>query len=102
MSTPVYMSGSLVTSTATFYNDEGAEADPTTVTLKYKQGSGATVTVTYPSPPIVRDAEGVYHAELDTTGWDGPDNLLWATQWSGTGNVQAIAVGYWQVSPLAL
>lgn len=97
-----YMSGSLVTSTATYANDAGTPTDPTVVTLKYKTGSGATTTVTYPSAPVVKVSTGVYSAEFDTSGWTGPDNQLWATQWSGTGTVQAIAADYWQVTPPAL
>jgi hypothetical protein len=42
MSVPVYMSGSLVTTTARFFDETGALADPTTVVLKYKKAAGAT------------------------------------------------------------
>jgi hypothetical protein len=45
---------------------------------------------------------GVYQALLDTTGWAGPGDQLWAVQWSGTGLVQAIADSYWFVTPAAL
>jgi hypothetical protein len=96
------MAGSLVRTTATFASITGLAADPTTVTLKYKTGAGTTTTVTYPSAPIVRDSTGVYHADLDTTGWAGPDDLLYATEWTGTGTVQAIGAGYFQVTPAAL
>lgn len=103
MSTPAtYMSGSLITSTATFLDDTGALADPSTITLKYKAGSGATVTAVYPAAPVTRVSTGVYQAELDSTGWTGPDSQLWTVQWSGTGNVQAIGVGYWEINPPAL
>jgi len=104
MSAP-FMAGSLVTSTATFLDGNGNPADPSAVTLKYKQGAGATTTVTYqPNTPtsITRNSPGVYSTELDTTGWTGPDNQLWTVQWSGAGNVQAIAVSNWQVEPAAL
>jgi hypothetical protein len=96
------MSGSLVRTSAAFADINGNPADPTTVTLKYKPGAGSTTTVTYPSSPVVKDSTGAYHADLDTTGWTGPDDLLYATEWTGTGNVQAIAADYWQVTPPAL
>ena len=75
---------------------------PESVTLKYKSGAGSVTTVTYPSPPIVKDSTGNYHADLDTTGWSGPDALLYATEWAGTGTVQAIGSDYFQVTPAAL
>lgn len=96
------MSGSLVRTSATFASVTGDAADPTTVTLRYKTGAGATTTAAYPSAPIVKDSTGVYHADLDTTGWAGPDALLYATEWTGTGNVQAIGSDYFQVVPAAL
>ena len=96
------MSGSLVRTSAAFADITGTAADPSTVTLKYKTGAGSITTVTYPSPPIVRDSTGAYHADLDTTGWTGPDDLLYATEWAGTGAVQAIGSDYFQVTPAAL
>lgn len=94
-----YMSGTLVRSKAAFTDVTGAAADPTTVTLKYRKGAGATTTVVYPSAPIIKDATGAYHADLDTTGWAGPGNLVELAQWQGTGTVQAIAVDSWLISP---
>jgi hypothetical protein len=96
------MSGSLVRSKAQFADITGTAADPGTVTLKYKTGAGSTTTVTYPSSPIVKDSTGNYHADFDTTGWAGPDNLLYAVEWTGTGAVQAIGADYWQVTAPAL
>lgn len=96
------MSGSLVRSNAAFTNAAGAAADPTTVTLKYKTGAGSITTVTYPSSPTAKDSTGNYHADFDTTGWAGPDALLYVTEWTGTGAVQAIASDSWQVTPPAL
>jgi hypothetical protein len=99
---PTYMSGTLVRTRAAFTDVTGAAADPTTCTLKYKQGAAAAVTVVYPSAPIVRDGVGGYHADLDTSGWAGPGNRLDIQQWSGTGNVQAIGDDTWEVEPPAL
>jgi hypothetical protein len=100
--TTPYMSGSLVTSTATFLDDTGSPADPSTITLKYKTGTGDTVTAVYPDSPVTKVSTGVYQAELDTTGFDGPNLQLWTVEWIGTGSVQAIAVSTFQVSPAAL
>ena len=96
------MSGSRVRTSATFVNVTGGAADPTTVTLKYKTGAGTVTTVIYPAAPIMKDSTGVYHADFDTTGWSGPDALLYATEWTGTGDVQAIGSDYFQVTPAAL
>lgn len=101
MSSP-YVSGSLITSTATFSNAAGTPADPSVVTLAYRKGYGTTVTVVYPDPPITRTGTGVYQADLDTSGFTGPDNQLWTIQWSGSGNVQAINVSSWTVTPAPL
>src|SRR5215472_6709212 len=104
MSSPAgpWISGSLATSTATFLDDTGSPADPTTITLKYKVGSGSTTTVVYPSAPVTRASTGVYQAELDTSGFSGPGQQLWTIEWIGTGTVQAIGVSYFLVTPPAL
>lgn len=97
-----YMSGSLVTSQAVFADGGGNAADPSTVVLKYRRGSGTVQSFTYPAAPLTRIGTGVYAAELDTTGWTGPGVQRWATEWIGTGNVQAIGADYWEVTPPAL
>jgi hypothetical protein len=96
------MSGTLVTSTAQFTNAAGVLTDPTVITFKYRAGAGATQTAVYPSSPVVRTAAGVYYANIDTTGWAGPGNLLYTTEWVGTGTVQAIQSDYWLVEPPSL
>ncbi len=93
-----YMSGSLVRTTATFVNASGSATDPTTTTLKYKVGAGTVTTISSP----VHDGTGVFHYDLDTSGWAGPDNQIWITEWVGQGTVQAISVDIWEVSPPAL
>jgi hypothetical protein len=73
-----------------FVNEAGDLADPTAITLSYRPGTGqAVITVTYPSSPIVRDAAGLYHADLDTTG--AVISSTWTYEWAGTGAVQACA-----------
>lgn len=78
-----------------FRDANGALVDPATVVLKYKPGaSAALVTVTYPAPPIVKDDIGLYHADLDTTGFL---TTVWTYTWTGTGTGQAIAEGSFNV-----
>lgn len=97
-----YMAGSLVRSIAKFADINGNIGDPTTITLKYKIGIGSTTTVVYPSAPIVKDSTGVYHADFDTTGWAGATDLVYTTEWSGTGTIQAIATDSFQVDAAPL
>ena len=81
-----------------FCNDAGIPADPDDVFLEYRPGvSAQVVTVAYPSSPIVRDASGLYHADLDTTG---ADTDTWTYLWKGTGAVQAVAQGSFGVQAL--
>jgi hypothetical protein len=96
-----YLSGSLVRTTVTFANSAGTAADPSTVTLKYRPGplGTAVTTVVYPSSPIVKDSTGVYHADLDTTGWLGSGTATWTIEWIGTGTVQAIGTDTWTINP---
>jgi hypothetical protein len=98
----VYMSGSLVTTSALFVNATGVATDPTTITLKYRAGAGSTTTLVYGSSGIVRNGAGSYAFNIDTTGWSGPGLLLYTTEWIGTGTVQAIGSDYWQVEPPSL
>lgn len=101
-----YLAGSLVR-VSTYVNSASAPVggfrdasrvlvDPTVVVLKYRPGATApVVTVTYPASPIVRDDMGLYHADLDTTGFL---DTLWAYIWIGTGTGQAIAKGTFNVT----
>lgn len=94
----VYTSGALVRSSASFVNAAGAPANPTTVTFKYRPGTGAVQTNSNPA----NDGTGAYHVDIDTTGWNGPDVQTFTCQWSGTGAVQAIGDDYFGVKPAAL
>ena len=78
-----------------FRDQNGSLADPTTITLSYREGtSGALVTAVYPAAPVIRDGAGLYHADLDTTG--SPEEP-WEYAWQGTGAVQASASGFFLV-----
>jgi hypothetical protein len=95
--TNTYLAGNLIRVTCAFANAAGAAADPTTITLKYRPGSGAAVTtVVYPSAPIVRDSTGNYHADLDTTS-SAPGISPWSYEWAGTGAVQALNTSVFNV-----
>jgi hypothetical protein len=94
-----YVSGTRVRSIATFTNAAGAAADPDTTTFKVRAGSGATTTDAGPT----RDALGVFHRDIDTAGWSGPGELLYTTEWIGTGAVAVVSEpDYFKVVPAAL
>lgn len=93
-----YMSGSLVRTIAVFTNSLGQNENPTSTTLKYRAGSGAVNTIPNPT----NDSAGVFHYDIDTTGWAGPGDQLYTCEWIGTGVVQAINVDFFTVSPPAL
>lgn len=93
-----YISGTLVRTSASFTDVTGAAADPTTVTLKYKAGANSTITINAPA----HDGTGAYHYDIDTSGWTGPGNQPYVTEWTGTGTVQVVGVGSWEVEPPAL
>ncbi len=93
--TPVY-EGNAVTTTVEFYNPVFGEAqsewplvDPTTVTMTFIAGTGASPVVwTYGGTgSIVRVSAGVYQAELPTTA---PGT--WQVKWIGTGACAAVTI----------
>lgn len=54
----------------------GVLVDPATVKLSYQPPTGAAVVFTYPAS-IIKDAVGLYHYDVDTTGKVG----LWTYEW---------------------
>jgi hypothetical protein len=81
--------GSVTSPVGGFCDSGGSLGDPVQVTLKYRPGVAAeVVTVTYPNALITRDGTGLYHADLDTTGF--PTDT-WTYVWEGSGGVQAAA-----------
>jgi hypothetical protein len=98
----VYISGSLVRTTATFVNISGANTDPTTITLKIKQDAGSVTTLTYAGAQVSKSSTGVYYYDIDTTGWTGSNNSLYTLEWVGTGSCQAINVDAFEVQKAAL
>ncbi|SRR5216684_76912 len=92
--------GTIAAPTGGFRDINNALIDPTAVTLKYKPGPGvATITVLYPAAPVIKDAVGLYHADLDTTGGATPPLTEWAYEWIGTGVCQATAKAVFEVEP---
>lgn len=75
---------------ANVYALVGTAADPTTVTLKVKDPSGAVTT--YSS--TTKDSTGNYHQDI-TPAIAG----TWFYQWTGTGTVVAESEGFFIVTP---
>lgn len=92
-----YISGTLVRTTATFKDITGTLADPDAATVKYKAGSASTQT-----PAATKDSTGVYHYDIDTSGFTGPGTLTYTVEWAGTGAVQAVSSSTFTVEPAAL
>lgn len=79
--------GTVLNPVGGFRDSSGNLADPLIVTFAWRASqTGPFTTVTYPASPIVRDAAGLYHADLDTTGSDGQ---VWTYVLAGYGGVQA-------------
>lgn len=92
-------SGSIANPLGGFRDENGLLTDPSTVTLKYAPAGSAEVVVMYPNAPIVKDGEGLYHANLDSTGSAPTDPVIWSYEWLGTGTVQAVAQAQFEITP---
>jgi hypothetical protein len=92
-----YISGTRVRSTAVFEDINGLPASPSDVTFKYRAGAGEVYTDINPANPV----EGEFYSDMDTSGWNGPDNILYTCQWAGTGLVEAVGFDYFEVEPPA-
>jgi hypothetical protein len=91
-------SGTVAAPVGGFRDINGNLADPATVTLKYKPGQNmTTVVVVYPASPIVKDAVGLYHADLDTTSESSIPLDEWTYEWIGFGTIQAAAQSVFEV-----
>jgi hypothetical protein len=91
-----YLAGTDVTVSVQF-TVAGVPSDPSTVTLRYQPYPGADITeIDYPDTRIIRDSEGAYHSNLDTTGSPGDEATY---VWVGTGDCQAAAEGAFLVKP---
>lgn len=96
----VYDEGQVVTVTATFKDKNKALQDPTTVTLKVQDPTATTPTpYTYAAAQIIKDSQGVYHRDIDTSGKPGK----WLVRYESTGQYQTSGDGAFIVrnSPLS-
>jgi hypothetical protein len=85
-------SGTIAAPVGGFRDINGNLADPITITLKYRPGqAAATITVIYPASPAIKDAVGLYHADLDTTSESSIPLDEWTYEWIGFGTIQAAA-----------
>ena len=79
-----------------FEDVTGVSGDPETVIFAYSISNGEVQQFVYsPGSQIVRDGEGLYHIDLDTTGLEG----LWTYTFigKGFGGIQARGEGELQV-----
>jgi hypothetical protein len=67
--------------------------DPSVITLKYQDPTGATTTVTYPAAPIIKESTGVYHADIAVAVAG-----KWTYDWLSTGIAQARTETNFQVT----
>ena len=91
--------GSVSSPTGGFRDVNGNLTDPTTITLAYSLNNGTPTVVVYPSAPIVKDGQGLYHADLDTTGATAP-LTEWTYEWKGTGSILATKQNTFEVTPV--
>lgn len=90
--------GLIASPTGGFRDVNGILTDPTTVTLAYSLNGGTPTIVVYPSPPIVKDGVGLYHADLDTSG--ALVLTEWTYEWKGTGTILATKQNIFEVTPV--
>lgn len=93
MTIAVYQKGDLKRFAATFKNSSGTPTDPSAVTFKYTKPSGTTTTLTYSvDVALVKDSTGVYHVDLSLS-----EKGRWYYQWKGTGAVEEVEEGEFEV-----
>lgn len=70
------------------FTDEatGTATDPSTATLKYQLEGDATTLVTKSLADLTQDSTGIYHYDVDTTGFDAG---RWVVDVVSTGAVAA-------------
>lgn len=78
-----YDKGDKVRLKATFRNDAGALADPTTVTCRVLAPDGTKTAYTYAGAQVIKDAVGSYHLDLSLIV-----SGVWQYRWEGTGMVE--------------
>ena len=91
-----YVEGSQVTITGT-YSIGGTVTDPTTVTVKYRNPSGATTEVGGTAASVTNPSTGVYKYDIAA-------NIpgAWTYQFKGEGTVVALSENFFIVDPKVL
>jgi hypothetical protein len=85
-------SGNGVRSIATFMDIDGDLVDPTVVSFSYRIDSSAPVNFLYGvGQRIVRDSMGVYHIDIDTTGFAVQRPAAFTAQWASPPGEDSIA-----------
>jgi hypothetical protein len=100
-----YIAGSLVAVQGNFVDTaDNLAIDPSTVTLKIKDGAGTTASYVYGDGDyITRQYQGTYTANIDTTPTDPTNTGIWTYEWVGSGEVgQSINSNTFVVVPAAL
>lgn len=93
MTIAVYQKGDLRRISATFKNSAGVATDPTAVSFKYTKPSGTTTTLVYGvDGALVKDSTGNYHVDLSLT-----ERGRWFYRWIGTGTVEEVDEGEFEV-----
>lgn len=76
--------------TAAVFTDliSGEPADPATIKAGYQLGDADPVSTTFDVGPIVKDGIGLYHWDIDTTGFALPQTVvIMVIYWQGIGDV---------------
>jgi uncharacterized protein YfaS (alpha-2-macroglobulin family) len=93
MTIAVYHKGDLKRFSAVFKNSAGTATDPTAVKFKYTKPSGTQTELVYGvDGALVKDSTGNYHVDLDLT-----ETGRWYYRWQGTGTVQDVDEGEFEV-----
>lgn len=71
----------------------GVVTDPTAVTLKLHDPTGAETSFTYSAGQVIRDSVGVYHYDYTPT----ISGLTWRARWVGTGSVVAATEAQFEI-----
>lgn len=88
-----YDLGDQVRLSATFTDADGAAVDPTVITVKYADPTGAVTDLTYDVDlAVTRDGDGTYYVDFVPTAAG-----TWRYRWESTGAVTAAAEGAFQV-----
>lgn len=88
-----FLEGTSIRDSVVFRTLDGAVANPTGVTYKYRIGAGSIVTFTYGTDSeLVRDSTGHYHVDRSLTVGG------WHRRWNGTGAVVAAEDASWTVT----